>query len=454
MKTPHTLPVPPDVLSRASDRLKVADRRMPFVQDGKTVGTDLLAAALEELNAEPNRTLAIRCRRGENGRVIADGLDRRLSQRGFPEEGTAETVAEVLISAVIAAKASITDRRSHRFIRAVRLLPGWTWTIATGGTGEYRSTGIPGSDGGHPAWTDLCPVCREGRLLPAEGQRLFGVHGTDFLVCTSCGARFVAEAGKFRLVSIAKKRDPAWASLLNRQLSGDEWRAVARGGSGLKITIAPGSAAEKTGRKARSKSPARPSAKRFALDVGERTLYFTPLRLQFGKGMARDLFAKRKEPLREILRLPAYHDCAVSVVDKYRTWLDAPVGFFLVSIRDRRDSNFRKFLNEYGNNTFCMFMAADADLAQKRGVWIVVHDGTVCAAGESLCSFAATVNEELGCLQPMSCYRDGSPERCRINSIVCGNRQAGGGLFVYPVEREDEIRKLAREIGSSASSQN
>ena len=446
MTTPHSLPIPPEIISRACNQIAREIRRLPFVRNGVEINCELVAAAMEELNAEANRTLAIRVRIKKDGRVAVDGLDRHLAYRGFCSPDASEVITGILNEACITGKASIADSRTHRFVRAVRLSPAWAWTVATDNAGKSSHiVGMGRWTGEAPAWTSLCPVCRTGRLDQGAGGRLFGVRETEYLLCVSCGARFVPDAGKFRLVAIARKRDPLWDRLLNRKLSGDEWQEIAL--YGHPDTVLQGSRKPDAKWKRQEKFSTVPAGKgRLAVEAGDSTLYFTALPLQFSRGSSRDLFSKRREPLRKILSHPAYAGIAGEALERYHHYLDVPIGPFLLGLKDRSDMDYLKFLNPYGDGKFCMFRTTAFGIAEETGVFVVAKDSAVQAAGVSLRPFRETINDHLGNISPAACYLDGDPELCRINAHVCGNRKSGGGLYVHVVGNESEIRRILTEV--------
>ncbi len=447
MIPPHSLPIPPAILSRAFQKADEAAARMPFSGKNVPVSRGLLAAALEELNAEPARTLAIRCRYGNNGRVITDGLDRHLALRGFAEPGTADAASEFLIMSGIAAKASVTEKRSHRFVRGVTLLPAWTWTFAASGTGNASSLASTGpAPSARPAWTALCPVCREGRLEAETGQNFLGVHGTESFACISCGARFVPEDCKFRLVAIAKKRDPEWSNLLNRKYSADAWLEIAEGRHEPGPFRRGTARSPRGGRRSGPETEIKTGTRGFTVDVGERTLYLVPLKIRFIGRPVTDLFAGRRDSINSILSLPEYSDCAASARAICRTFPDAPAGPFLLEAKNRCDPVYLQFLNEFGENRFCTFRAGPNPITGRRGILFAVENDVIRALCACPVSFRESVDCALGSLSPESCYRDGDAMRCRINALVCANRKEGGGLYVYPATDSDEIRELSRSI--------
>ena len=450
MATQHMLPVPQEILSRACEMVTVSSGRLPFVQNSVEVNEALLTVAMEELNAEPNRTLAIRARTGKDGKVMVDGLDRHLSLRGFERADSAEIIAHVLIESKVCQKASVEDRHSHRFRKGIRLQPAWTWTVATVGRAsvpicDTLTTGTSAVS----SWTSVCPVCRDGMLNPSA-DRLYGVPETEFLICTTCGARFIPDSGKFRLVAIVRKRDPEWARLLNKTFSGDEWLAIAQGRVAEGMQTACGHRKNAPGRVVNGSSNSRLHPEKLAVDAGHRTYYFRVVELQFGRGTVHDLFMRRKDMLRTILALPEYHDYAELASKRYRQYLDAPVGFFLHELKSRGDSSYRRFLNPCGDDVHCTFRMAGTALSDTHGVYIIVQDGLIRSCGISLQSFKDTIEKDLSSLPPESCYRDGNAGYCQANTLICRNRKTGGGLYVYPLEGEEEIRSLARTVGACA----
>jgi hypothetical protein len=284
-------------------------------------------------------------------------------------------------------------------------------------------------------------------LSPGAGHRLFGILQTEFLACTFCGAKFVPEQGKYRLVSVAKKHDPLRAQHLIRSYTPDEWSAVAygKGATGIRRGGRAGSGNRKPGSSNDTGTVSALKNGLLGVPFCNRTLYFTPLELQFGKGSIRDLFSKRKEPLKEILNLPAYRHLAAAG-ERYAHYLDVPAGLFLLELKTRRDNFYRSFLNLHGDAAFCTFRAAAGDSAGQCGVYVASANGTVMAAGTSFVPFRQTIDEELGHLSPETCYLDGDPVRCRINALVCSQKKKGGGFYIHPVEDDGEIDRVGRKL--------
>jgi len=440
----HYLPIPPGLRGAACDTVSRRVAPLPFVRDGISVSSDLIAAAMEVLNAEPTRTLAIRQRAGADGRVQADGLDRLLANRDFLDPEISEIVSKTLKDAGIAEPAVVSDWRSHRTFRGIRLLPAWTWHFSSDGNrhGIPQGTGAPGPDA-PPVWTELCPVCHNGTLEGVTGQRLFGIPETDFLACTGCGAKFVPEGEGFRLVAIARIKDPLWKRNLNTTRTPGEWADIA---SQIKTKTRTGPVGKESPAKkwTHDTGPAhftRMKDGTLEFTLGNQMHYFRPLHLEISRGTVTGLYSKATTKVRDIIRLQAYHEVRPVVEARYTGYLDLTIGFFLSELKKNNDPLYRSFLNPYGDEDYCRFRITDPQGPGKEGVWIAVTGITLRAAGVYHNGFAPVFNDRAGSILPAMCYRDGDTESCRINSLISRNRKEAG-ICVHETADEKEIKLL------------
>jgi len=439
VNTGHTLPVPAHLLCRALDTISSTVGPIPVERRKGCVTRDLVAAAMEELNAEATRTLVLAARTASGGAILLDGLDRHLAARGFSADDSA-WIAEVLIGSGIAERASVTDRKSRRCVRAVKLGASWTWTIAGEGFGNSLVPAIDGGDGAAASWVSLCPVCRQGRLDPVTGELLYGIPPTDFLACASCGARFVPDNGNFRLVSIAHRRDPEWQKFLNAVRSPAEWRHLAMSGV---LPEHAGTHSRDHGRRGSAgKHSGRVMPHTLALETGEKTLYFIRVPVRIIQRNDRDMFKGRRETLRAVLGIPAFARLRNLAESRYGSYLDAPVGYFLSELKARGDGLYRQFLHSYGDKAFCSVRAEESGRLSGRGVYVVTTGTDVIASGASYCLFRETIDSILGNIPPEACYLDGDSDRCRINAILC-SAPRHSGLYVHVLSDNEEIARIA-----------
>lgn len=451
MSATQYLPIPPDLSAHACETVSRRVSRLPFLRGGVRITDGLVAAAMESLNAEPARTLALTTPRGSAG-DLRDGLDRCLEQRlGMQEKNTVPIIAEVLCSAGIAEMTEILDRQLHRSRRAVRLLPPWTWHIASALAPSVRLRESGDSAGSSLSWLDLCPVCRTGSLDPVTGKQLFGIPRTDFYMeCSSCGAKFVPVGPAFRLVSIARVRDPLWKKYLDTTHAPETWAALARGpgAGGRTAAVRP---AEK-----KQENPAIPPAAHpldlrndgsLAVPVRHRILYFRPVPLRFAAGIRRDVFSRVQKTLSELLAMDAFSHLRSPVNAGYSRYLPLRAGLFLSQLKERYDPFYRGFLNPWGDEPFGTFRVNDARGMESGGILIVAVNRELYHVIDSADPLHTTVNNRFGRVGPEDCLLSGDAVRCRINSLLCSHKKESG-MYMLPVGNADERLSVLHAIGN------
>jgi len=81
------------------------------------------------------------------------------------------------------------------------------------------------------AWTEKCPVCRNGSLQEVIEKKLFGgMRTTQNFQCNSCHALFVLHANKYRLTKVDDKSLQVWREYGGKDLTKDEWKRITCGG--------------------------------------------------------------------------------------------------------------------------------------------------------------------------------------------------------------------------------
>ncbi len=452
MATIQFFPILPELFAHACATVSERVSQLPFLRGGVRVTGELIGIAMESLNAVPAKALSITTR-GDN--CIDPGLDACIGERiALPgtAAAAAPVIAEVLCSAGIAEPALIPDRAARRQIRGVRLLPQWTWHIASTLAPSVRLGGDP-----LLAWLDLCPVCRTGIMDKVTGKQLFGIPRVDFYIeCGSCGAKFIPVGPAFRLVSISRIRDPLWKKHLDCTYPPDTWAEIARG---------PGQAAAKAPALPASPSPVKKApppvlphpavtltpAKdgSLALPLLGKILYFRPVALRFAGGLREDTFARVQTSLEELLREPAYEHLRSPVNARYSRYLPLKAGLFLSQLRERHDPFYREFLHRYGDEKFGMFRAEESKDTERKGVLIVVVNSGLYLAADSPGPLGSAINH-YGRIGPEDCLLSGDPVRCRINALLSAFRKEAG-VFVHVVENAEERHAITDAAGQLSS---
>jgi hypothetical protein len=422
--------------------------QLPFLRGGVNVTGEIIGVTMECLNAEPTRTLAVSTPHDTLAGSVTPGLDLCLEERlRVSGKTVVPVIAEVLCSAGITEMTEVIDRQMHRPRRAIRLLQPWAWHIASTLAPSVRLGG--GADGSSLSWMDLCPVCRTGILSKIVGKQLFGIPRTDFIIeCSHCGAKFIPVGPAYRLVSIAHIRDPLWKKHLDKTCLPEEWAALARSTAPKGSAATPARMAE---RKPAASLP--PSSVTFpamkdgslAVPVPGKTIYFRPVPLKFAGSTKGDAFFRVQKTLGELLEHPAFHHLREPVNSKYSRYLPLKAGLFLSQLKERHDPFYREFLNPYGDERYGTVMAENSGDAGKRGVLIVAVNRGLYHVLDSPDPAGTTISSRFGRTGPEDCLLSGDPERCRVNALLCTNRETAG-LYIWPAEKEADRREVIDAI--------
>jgi len=440
MPAPQYFPLSPEMFALAGETVSRRVSRLPFLRSGVRVTGELIGVAMECLNAEFNKTLALRTPPNTVEKP-PDGLDRCIEERlKLPGKTVVPVIVDVLCSAGIAETTEIMDRVSHRPRKGIRLLPPWTWHAASAMAPTVRLQGSGNDDASSLlSWMSMCPVCRTGILNRVVGKQLFGIPHTDFYIeCSHCGAKFIPLGTQFRLVSIATVRDPLWRKYLNETFSAEAWSALARG------TSTGGNQYVRQTEKPVSQSQKSPSGGLMQLKDGslivpfqEKTLYFKPVKLNFSGGLREDVFARAQKPLQDLLETPAFSLLLPQVNAKYSRYLSMKSGLFLGQLKERHDPFYREFLNSNGDEKYGTFRLEDSHEADKKGVLIVVVNKGIYHAVNCRDTFRGIINDLFGRISAEDCLLSGDSTRCRINALLCNNRNTAG-IYIQTCEKEDE----------------
>jgi hypothetical protein len=439
MSSTQFFPLPPDLFAAASKTVSERVSQLPFLRSGVNVTGELVGVAMECLNAVPNKALSLTTLPVPGG-DREDGLDRCIEERlHIPGKSAAPVIADVLCSAGIAETTLIADRHAHREQRGIKLLPPWTWHIASTMVPSVR-LGSSGADAGL-SWMDICPVCHTGILNRVVGKQLFGIPHTDFIIeCSSCGAKFIPVGPAFRLVSIATIRDPLWKKHLDKTYPPETWAALARGTSAGGRPAAPRPVMKRPENFALPPAAVTLTSLKdgsLAVPVHGKTLYIRPVPLNFTGGVKDNAFARVQKTLEEILAGPAFEHLRSPVNAKYSRYLSLKAGLFLGQLKERHDPFYREFLNPSGDEGYGTFRAEDLRETEKKGVLLVIVNRGLYQVIDSPDPLRTIINNRFGRVGPDDCLLSGDTDRCRINALLC-NYKKEAGLFIYPAEKDEE----------------
>ena len=173
-------------------------------------------------------------------------------------------------------------------------------------------------------------------------------------------------------------------------------------------------------------------------------LGFFPLRLVFDRVVVTDVFAgKNNKTVAETLAHRRYRHLWRIVRDRYPESLNHKLGEFLRALKRAGDPFYLRFLNKYGDGTYCKFWIVTSAHSDRKGLYCFALPGELKYIGKTTSSFGKRMNQGYGTISPKNCYLDGQATNCHLNSSITRNRDLVE-LYVCPLDRESEIGRLER----------
>ena len=166
---------------------------------------------------------------------------------------------------------------------------------------------------------------------------------------------------------------------------------------------------------------------------------FEPVALRFGNGEFQAVFsAKNNKSLSETLRHPRYIKLKDRIIRQYSSFLDWPLGEFVMHLKQNDDAFYRCFLNKYGDSTFCRFAITDDRYLNKKGLYTYTVERDLRYIGRCKDTFNNRINYGYGQIHPKNCFLDGQATNCHLNALIAQCTK-GIALWIHPMTDEKEI---------------
>ncbi len=151
---------------------------------------------------------------------------------------------------------------------------------------------------------------------------------------------------------------------------------------------------------------------------------FQQASLQFRAGTNQDVFAQKiNKTLAETILHRRYQNLSNVVHFDFASYLEWRLGDFLAELKRRENQFYRKFLNRYGDLTYCRFQIHASDpIRGQKGVYAFTSQGELRYIGRCRDSFSRRINQGYGTIHPKNCYRDGQATNCHLNSLIAPER--------------------------------
>lgn len=173
---------------------------------------------------------------------------------------------------------------------------------------------------------------------------------------------------------------------------------------------------------------------------------FQQIPLTFEAGTRRNIFGeKNNKTLTETLDHPRYAKLRTEIVSRYFPYLSWPLGTFLLDLKRKQDTFYKRFLNAYGDLEYSRFLIADRALLNRKGVYAYTVGDGVAYIGRCRDSIAKRINLGYGRINPKNCFLDGQATNCHLNALIT-SEIASVGFWLHAIDSVDEIADIERRL--------
>jgi hypothetical protein len=166
---------------------------------------------------------------------------------------------------------------------------------------------------------------------------------------------------------------------------------------------------------------------------------FQPISVYFENESLSDIFSsKNNKTLNETLQHRRYKNLEGKIYNKYKEYLQLPLGEFLLKCKNNSDNIYKLFLNKYGDLNYCIFKIEDKNYLNTKGIYAFSLEENVVYIGRCKDSIIKRVNQGYGKIYPKNCYKDGQATNCHINSLI-NNYKDTIKLWLWKIDDIDMI---------------
>lgn len=183
------------------------------------------------------------------------------------------------------------------------------------------------------------------------------------------------------------------------------------------------------------------------LQLGEGSeIEFENVPLYFEKGEFTEVFSrKNNKTVHETLFHHRYTKLGAETTNRYPDYLGWPVGKFLGQLKKAGDDFYLRYLNKYGDLTYCRFSIIETRFLKKKGIYAFTQDGKIRYIGRCKDNFNKRINNGYGRVDPKNCYLDGQATNCHLNALIARYRSSVS-LWIRILANDDMIEGLETRL--------
>lgn len=178
------------------------------------------------------------------------------------------------------------------------------------------------------------------------------------------------------------------------------------------------------------------------LSINGRLLHFVPVALTVAVHEITSVFrGMNSRNVAGMIAKRRYRHLVEEAAQRYPGGLEDGVGQFLYRLKCEGDPFYRRFLNRYGDLTYCRF--AIKEHLNSRGIYAYMRGAELVYIGRSRDPFAKRINQGYGKIDPRNCYLDGQATNCHLNALIAKDWE-NVSFNVFPMDSAVEIVEIER----------
>lgn len=186
------------------------------------------------------------------------------------------------------------------------------------------------------------------------------------------------------------------------------------------------------------------SSGQLTLRFDDQTLLFQEAKLSFLPGIKSNVFGqKNNKTVAETLAHKRYAKLNSLISDEHPNAMNETLGTFLLRLKTSGADKYKRFLNAYGDGSYCTFRMERGSLSRKKGLYCYRLKDETVYVGRSYDPFEKRINQGYGTIHPKNCYIDGQATNCHLNALIASNI-CNVTFFVCPLENDRDIESLER----------
>jgi hypothetical protein len=183
-----------------------------------------------------------------------------------------------------------------------------------------------------------------------------------------------------------------------------------------------------------------------AFRFDDQALLFQEAKLSFLADIKSNVFGqKNNKTVAETLAHRRYAKLLGLISTEHPNAMNESLGTFLLSLKNSGADTYKRFLNAYGDSSYCTFRMERAALSRKKGLYCYRLKEEIVYVGRSYDPFEKRINQGYGTIHPKNCYVDGQATNCHLNALIASNL-GHVALFVCPLDDNSDIERLERRV--------